>query len=71
MGCLVIKPVAMSGPPLMHGTGCWLGLMFPHMLGGTSVLLENRGFKPEEVWSTVERDRISQIIIILKNDNWL
>ena len=34
----------------MHGTGCWLGLMFPHMLGGTSVLLENRGFKPEEVW---------------------
>ena len=56
--------VAMSGPPLMHGTGCWLGLMFPHMLGGTSVLLENRGFKPEEVWSTVERDRISQIIIV-------
>jgi fatty-acyl-CoA synthase len=56
--------VAMSGPPLMHGTGCWLGLMFPHMLGGTSVLLENRGFKPEEVWSAVERDRISQIIIV-------
>ena len=56
--------VAMSGPPLMHGTGCWLGLMFPQMLGGTSVLLENRGFKPEEVWSTVERDRISQIIIV-------
>ena len=56
--------VAMSGPPLMHGTGCWLGLMFPHMLGGTSVLLENRGFKPEEVWSTIERDRVSQIIIV-------
>ena len=56
--------VAMSGPPLMHGTGCWLGLMFPHMLGGTAVLLENRGFKPEEVWDTVERDRISQIVIV-------
>ena len=28
------------------------------------MLLENRGFKPEEVWSAVERDRISQIIIV-------
>src|SRR5688572_27119160 len=24
--------VSMSGPPLMHGTGCWLGMMVPHML---------------------------------------
>lgn len=56
--------VAMSGPPLMHGTGCWLGLMFPHMLGGTSVLLENRGFKPEEVWDAVERNQIAQMVIV-------
>src|SRR4030095_15849989 len=25
--------VSMSGPPLMHGTGCWLGMMVPHLLG--------------------------------------
>ena len=31
--------VAMSGPPLMHGTGCWLGMMVPHLFGGTAVLL--------------------------------
>ena len=56
--------VAMSGPPLMHGTGCWLGLMFPHMLGGTSVLLESRGFKPEEVWDAVDRNQIAQMVIV-------
>ena len=27
----------MSGPPLMHGTGCWLGMMVPQLLGGTAV----------------------------------
>jgi fatty-acyl-CoA synthase len=56
--------VAMSGPPLMHGTGCWLGMMVPHTLGGTAVLLESRGLDPEEVWNTVERDRVAQIIIV-------
>ena len=33
--------VAMSAPPLMHGTGCWLGMMTPHLMGGTAVLLES------------------------------
>ncbi len=56
--------VSMSGPPLMHGTGSWLGLMFPHMLGGTSVMLESRGFKPEEVWDAVDRNNIAQLVIV-------
>ena len=56
--------VSMSGPPLMHGTGSWLGLMFPHMLGGTSVMLEGRGFKPEEVWDAVDRNKIAQLVIV-------
>ena len=42
--------VAMSGPPLMHGTGCWLGMMVPHLLGGTAVLLESRGLDAVELW---------------------
>ena len=49
--------VAMSGPPLMHGTGCWLGMMSPHLLGGTAVLLEQRRFDPVEVWDTVAAGR--------------
>jgi 3-oxocholest-4-en-26-oate---CoA ligase len=56
--------VAMSGPPLMHGTGCWLGMMTPHMLGGTAVLLESRGLDPVEVWSTVEREGVQHLIIV-------
>ena len=43
--------VSMSGPPLMHGTGCWLGMMVPHMLGGTAALLESRGLDPVELWT--------------------
>ena len=48
----------------MHGTGSWLGLMFPHMLGGTSVMLESRGLKPEEVWDAVDQHKIAQLVIV-------
>jgi acyl-CoA synthetase (AMP-forming)/AMP-acid ligase II len=56
--------VAMSGPPLMHGTGCWLGMMAPHLIGGTAVLLESRGLDPVELWSVVEREGVQQLIIV-------
>ena len=48
----------------MHGTGCWLGMMSPHLLGGTAVLLEQRGLDPVEVWDTVEREGVQQLIIV-------
>ena len=56
--------VAMSGPPLMHGTGCWLGMMIPHLFGGTAVLLADRGFDPIEVWDAVERDGVQHLIVV-------
>jgi fatty-acyl-CoA synthase len=56
--------VAMSGPPLMHGTGCWLGMMVPHLLGGTAVLLGHRGFEPTEVWDAIERDGVQHLIVV-------
>ena len=56
--------VAMSAPPLMHGTGCWLGMMAPHMLGGTTVFLEGRGLDPLELWDTIARERVQQLIIV-------
>jgi len=43
--------VAMSASPLMHATGCVGGMMAPHLLGGTSVLLESRHFDPVELWT--------------------
>jgi fatty-acyl-CoA synthase len=56
--------VSMSGPPLMHGTGCWLGMMVPHMLGGTAVLLEKRGLDAVELWDTVARERVTLLVIV-------
>ncbi|MET0326354.1 MAG: acyl-CoA synthetase [Ilumatobacteraceae bacterium] len=56
--------VAMSGPPLMHGTGCWLGMMTPHMFGGTAVLLEGRGLDPVELWTTVEREGVQHLVLV-------
>ena len=56
--------VSMSGPPLMHGTGCWLGMMVPQMLGGTAALLEGRSLDPVELWSAVERDRINLLVVV-------
>jgi acyl-CoA synthetase (AMP-forming)/AMP-acid ligase II len=56
--------VAMSGPPLMHGTGCWLGMMTPHLFGGTAVLLQGRGLDPVEVWETVARERVQHLIVV-------
>jgi fatty-acyl-CoA synthase len=56
--------VAMSGPPLMHGTGCWLGMMVPHMLGGTAVLLEKRGLDAHELWDVVARNRVTLLVVV-------
>jgi len=56
--------VSMSGPPLMHGTGCWLGMMVPHLLGGTAALLEKRGLDAIELWDTVSRDRVTLLVIV-------
>jgi acyl-CoA synthetase (AMP-forming)/AMP-acid ligase II len=56
--------VAMSGPPLMHGTGCWLGMMVPHLFGGTAVLVPSRGFDPHDVWDAVEREGVQHLIVV-------
>jgi len=56
--------VSMSGPPLMHGTGCWLGMMVPHMLGGTAALLVKHGLDAEELWDTVVRDRVNLLVVV-------
>jgi fatty-acyl-CoA synthase len=56
--------VAMSGPPLMHGTGCWLGMMVPHLLGGTAVLLEKRGLDAHELWDVVARQRVNLLVVV-------
>ena len=48
----------------MHGTGCWLGMMVPHLLGATAALLEKRGLDAIELWDTVSRDRVTLLVIV-------
>jgi 3-oxocholest-4-en-26-oate---CoA ligase len=56
--------IALPACPLMHGTGNWAGLMGPHVMGGTSVLLESRTLDAEELWSAVERERVASVVIV-------
>ncbi|MDY7100531.1 MAG: AMP-binding protein [Actinomycetota bacterium] len=56
--------VAMSGPPLMHGTGCWLGLMAPHAVGATAVLAAGRSLDAVETWDTVEREGVQHLVVV-------
>lgn len=56
--------VAMSGPPLMHGTGCWLGQMAPQLFGATAVLSGARNFDADDILQTVSREGVNQLIIV-------
>lgn len=50
--------------PLMHGTGMWVGAMRALVVGGSVVTLTGRSFDPDELWRTVERERVSTIVIV-------
>jgi len=50
--------------PLMHGTGMWISAMRAHLVGGTVVLLESRHFDAHELWDVVERERVTEIVIV-------
>ena len=50
--------------PLMHGTGMWVSGMRALVSGGTVVLLEGRTFDAHGMWEAVERELISEIVIV-------
>jgi len=57
------SPVHLPASPLMHGTGVMTSMQ-ALWLGGTVVTLENRHFDPDELWRTVERERVTQLAIV-------
>ena len=57
-------PTTVVGCPLMHGTGMWLGGFLPHLLGGTSVTTAKLGLDPHLLWSMVEDQRATDLIIV-------
>ncbi|MCB9382838.1 MAG: AMP-binding protein [Acidimicrobiaceae bacterium] len=59
-GGVVSQPCA----PLMHGTGIWLGVMIPQLMGATVVTLQSRSLDPHEVLSTVQREKVTNLVIV-------
>jgi 3-oxocholest-4-en-26-oate---CoA ligase len=58
-----LVPVHLPASPLMHGTGQFSTLQVL-LLGGTIVTMEGRHFDPDELWETVQRERVTQIAIV-------
>ena len=55
---------SLSGCPLMHGTGMWLGAFLPLLLGGTAITSRNLGFDADQLWTQVENTQTSNIVIV-------
>ncbi len=54
----------MPAPPMMHGGGHW-GALSCWINGGCVVLQSNtRTLEPDDVWSTVEREKVNAMLIV-------
>ncbi|MGH9192522.1 MAG: AMP-binding protein, partial [Acidimicrobiales bacterium] len=58
-----VGPVGLPACPLMHGTGLYTQLICLS-LGGSTVTLTSRRFDIEEMFDTIERERVNQIAIV-------
>ncbi len=47
--------VSITGAPLMHGTGLWLGALMHHLGGGHVVTLTNRSLDADELLDAIQR----------------
>jgi len=59
-----LAPRSLPACPLMHGTGMWLGTMIPLCVGGTVVTISRLGFDAHLLWSLVESERITDVVIV-------
>lgn len=58
-----MAPVMLPGAPLMHGTG-HISAMNALTAGGCLVTLPNRHFDPELMLDTVEREKVTALVIV-------
>ncbi len=58
-----VNTVHLPGSPLMHGTGAFTSFQ-ALFTGGTVVSLTERSFDPHEMWTTVARERVTQMAIV-------
>ena len=57
-------PISLAACPLMHGTGLWLGVFLPHMVGGTAVTFRNNTFDPHALWRLAVKEHVAVIAIV-------
>jgi fatty-acyl-CoA synthase len=58
-----VAAVHMPASPLMHGTGFFSSLQVL-MTGGTIVTIPSRAFDPHDLWSSVQRERVTHMAIV-------
>jgi acyl-CoA synthetase (AMP-forming)/AMP-acid ligase II len=56
--------VSVTGAPLMHGTGLWLGAMMHHAAGGHVVTLTNHSLDAHEMLGAIQQHRCSHATIV-------
>jgi len=57
-------PRALPAPPFMHGAAHWVALSMWHVGGTVVVQSEPRRLDPADIWSTVERERVTALTIV-------
>ena len=57
-------PVGVAACPLMHGTGLWLGVFLPHLMGGAAVTFRNEHFDADALWRLIAREKASSVAIV-------
>ena len=56
--------VSITGAPLMHGTGLWLGAMMHHLAGGHVITLTNRSLDADELLTTMQHHHVTHNTIV-------
>ena len=56
--------VSITGAPLMHGTGLWLGAMMHHVAGGHVITLTNRSLDADELLAEMQRHHVTHNTIV-------
>ena len=56
--------VSLPASPLMHTAGVMNGGIAMQLLGGRMVILSGRSFDADELWTTVEKEKVNYMVIV-------
>jgi fatty-acyl-CoA synthase len=56
--------VSITGAPLMHGTGLWIGALLHHLVGGHVITLTSRSLDADELLTAMQRHKVTHNTIV-------